>query len=37
MLADNWYGLLAPAGTPREIIEKLHQATVAGLQVPEFA
>jgi tripartite-type tricarboxylate transporter receptor subunit TctC len=36
VLADNWYGLLAPAGTPREIIQKLHQATVASLQVQEL-
>ncbi|MDW3680538.1 tripartite tricarboxylate transporter substrate binding protein [Cupriavidus sp. CV2] len=23
-----WYGLLAPAGTPKEVISKLHEATV---------
>jgi tripartite-type tricarboxylate transporter receptor subunit TctC len=26
--AVNWYGLLAPAGTPREIIARLHAETV---------
>lgn len=27
-----WYGLFAPAGTPGDIIDKLHQATNAALQ-----
>lgn len=27
--ADNWYGLLAPAGTPRSVIDRLHKDTVA--------
>lgn len=30
-----WSGLLAPAGTPPEIIAKLHKETVAILRVPE--
>ena len=30
-----WSGLLAPAGTPREIISKLHKETVAILRTPE--
>jgi tripartite-type tricarboxylate transporter receptor subunit TctC len=30
-----WYGLLAPAGTPRDIITRLHGATVKALQHPE--
>jgi tripartite-type tricarboxylate transporter receptor subunit TctC len=30
-----WYGLLAPAGTPREIIAMLHQETVPILRAPE--
>jgi tripartite-type tricarboxylate transporter receptor subunit TctC len=29
-----WYGLLAPAQTPREIIAKLHAATAGVLQTP---
>lgn len=33
-LADNWYGLFAPAGTPREIIQTLNQAVVAALKDP---
>jgi tripartite-type tricarboxylate transporter receptor subunit TctC len=30
-----WYGLLAPAGTPREIIAMLHKETVAILRAPD--
>ena len=30
-----WYGLLAPAGTPREIIERLHREAVAILRTTE--
>ena len=32
---DTWWGLVAPANTPREIIVKLNQAFVAALQSPE--
>jgi len=31
----NWYGLLAPAKTPRPIIERLHQDVVLVLQQPD--
>lgn len=30
-----WYGLLAPAGTPREIIAMLHKEAVAILRAPD--
>lgn len=30
-----WYGLLAPAGTPREIIDKIHRDAAAILHSPE--
>ena len=30
-----WYGLFAPAGTPREIITRLHSETVKALAVPD--
>jgi tripartite-type tricarboxylate transporter receptor subunit TctC len=33
--AGSWYGLLAPAGTPREIVTRLHAETVAALKLPE--
>jgi tripartite-type tricarboxylate transporter receptor subunit TctC len=29
-----WYGVFAPAKTPREIVDKLHAATVKALQTP---
>ena len=32
---DTWWGLVAPAGTPRETIQRLNQAFVAALQSPE--
>ncbi|HEV7392490.1 MAG TPA: tripartite tricarboxylate transporter substrate binding protein [Burkholderiales bacterium] len=32
--ADNWSGLLAPAGTPRGVVMKLYTATVKVLQEP---
>jgi tripartite-type tricarboxylate transporter receptor subunit TctC len=31
-----WYGLLAPAKTPRPVIEKIHQALIGTLQSPEM-
>jgi tripartite-type tricarboxylate transporter receptor subunit TctC len=34
-LADNWWGLLAPAGTPQEIVDKLYAATQQALQAAE--
>lgn len=33
---STWYGLLAPAGTPRAIVEKLNKATVAQLHSAEL-
>ena len=32
---DTWWGLVAPAGTPREVVNKLNQAFVAALNSPE--
>jgi len=32
--ALQWFGLVAPAGTPREIVAKLHDAVVKALQDP---
>ena len=34
--AVNWYGLLAPAGTPRPIIERLHAECVKLMAAPEI-
>jgi tripartite-type tricarboxylate transporter receptor subunit TctC len=33
--ASSWYGVLAPAGTPREIIARLNAETVKALDRPE--
>jgi tripartite-type tricarboxylate transporter receptor subunit TctC len=33
--ATTWHGLVAPAGTPPEIVAALHRATVAALADPE--
>src|SRR5262245_8277846 len=33
---DTWYGLYAPAGTPREILQRLHAETVKALQAADF-
>jgi tripartite-type tricarboxylate transporter receptor subunit TctC len=35
-LADNWWGLLAPAGTPETIVAKLYAATQEALKAPEL-
>jgi tripartite-type tricarboxylate transporter receptor subunit TctC len=34
--ADQWYGVVAPAGTPREIINKLNTQINAALNTPEL-
>jgi tripartite-type tricarboxylate transporter receptor subunit TctC len=33
--ATNWYGYVAPPATPRPIIDRLHKATVAVLEMPD--
>src|SRR5438067_3488101 len=35
--AGSWYGILAPAGTPREVIGRLHGAIVKALKEPEVS
>ena len=32
--SDTWYGILVPAGTPKEIIARLHAAAVKALNTP---
>jgi len=34
-VSDTWYGLLAPAGTPRDVLAKLEHAASAALKSPE--
>ncbi len=33
---DNWYGIGAPAKTPRETVSRLHGAAARALQIPEL-
>ena len=32
---DTWWGLVAPAGTPREVVDRLNKSFTAALQAPE--
>lgn len=32
---DTWWGLVAPAGTPKDVVSRLNQAFVAALNAPE--
>jgi tripartite-type tricarboxylate transporter receptor subunit TctC len=34
--AGSWYGLLAPAGTPREIVERLNREIVAAVKLQDI-
>ena len=33
--AVNWYGLMAPAGTPRAIVERLHTESIKVMSPPD--
>ena len=35
IVADNWYGFYAPAGTPRPVIAKVNSEIVKSLKLPE--
>jgi tripartite-type tricarboxylate transporter receptor subunit TctC len=35
-VSDNWWGILAPAGTPALIVEKLYKDTQTALKAPEL-
>jgi tripartite-type tricarboxylate transporter receptor subunit TctC len=32
----SWSGVMAPAGTPREIVDRLHRAIAAGMRAPDL-
>ena len=34
--ASNWYGLMAPAGTPKPIVDRLHKDVVAVMNIPDL-
>jgi len=36
-VSDTWYGILAPAKTPKDVVAKLHAAAVKALKSPEVA
>jgi tripartite-type tricarboxylate transporter receptor subunit TctC len=36
-VVESWYGLMAPAGTPQPVVEKLHRDTLAVLARPDLA
>jgi tripartite-type tricarboxylate transporter receptor subunit TctC len=33
--AENWYGMLAPAKTPKAVIDRLNRDLVAALKAPD--
>ncbi|MNC86731.1 Tripartite tricarboxylate transporter family receptor [compost metagenome] len=35
-VTTQWFGILAPAGTPRPIIDRLYQALTRGASSPDF-
>jgi tripartite-type tricarboxylate transporter receptor subunit TctC len=37
MVSDNWYGLAAPAGVPKPILDRIHAAAVTVLKTKEVA
>jgi len=34
VISDNWYGLVAPAGTPSAVLKRVHEASIAALHSP---
>lgn len=34
-IATNWYGILVPTGTPKAVIERLHQETAKATALPD--
>jgi len=34
VISDNWYGLVAPAGTPGAVLKRIHEAAIAALHSP---
>jgi tripartite-type tricarboxylate transporter receptor subunit TctC len=35
VISDNWYGLVAPAGVPADVLDKLHKAATTALKSAE--
>jgi tripartite-type tricarboxylate transporter receptor subunit TctC len=36
VISDNWYGLVAPAKTPADVLKRLHAAAIAALGAPDL-
>jgi tripartite-type tricarboxylate transporter receptor subunit TctC len=34
--AELWFGIMAPAGTPKPVVSKLNQALITGLRSPDM-
>ena len=34
VISDNWYGLVAAAGTPPAVLKRIHEASMAALKSP---
>jgi hypothetical protein len=34
LIAGNWYGFVAPSGTPKDVVEKLNKSIVEALRSP---
>ena len=34
VISDNWYGLVAPAGTPPAVLKRIHESAIAALHSP---
>jgi tripartite-type tricarboxylate transporter receptor subunit TctC len=34
VVSDNWYGLVAPAATPPDVLKRIHEAAMAALRSP---
>ena len=34
--SDLWFGIMAPAGTPKAVVAKLNQALISGLRSPDM-
>ena len=35
VLAENWYGMVAPAATPKDVIDKLNRITTEAMSDPD--
>lgn len=35
-MVESWYGLMAPAGTPAAVVNKIHEDTLRVLKTPEL-